>query len=228
MIPNQLRYIFAFLLLCSACQWDSGQQQDQNANTMRDLRPSTPAVSQQDWVCIPGKKVGPISLETTEQDLIALFGATNVKREQLSLEEGVIVEGTIVFPDAPNQLIIEWVPGQLYQKPAMIRIEGEQSQWITDQGIHVGSTMDELLQINGQAIQFMGFEWDYSGLVESWGENGKVNKDLIVFFAPANPEAIYPELLGEESFSSEHPKVKAAQLYVNSMMIPLSKEHPEY
>ena len=229
LIMYRYNFVFLFLLLISSCAWDSNQQDNTNdQNAVNKETESTGEIRQSDWICTPGKKVGPITPLTTEKDLVTLFGATNVKREQLSLDEGIIVEGTIVFPESPNQLIIEWMPGQLYQKPAMVRIEGEKSQWITDQGIHIGSTMDELLQKNGEAIQFMGFEWDYSGLIESWGDNGKVNHDLIVFFAPGNPEVIHPELLGDESFSSEHPKAKAAQLYVASMMIPLNKENPEF
>ena len=223
---KQIKYLIVILLLTFSCQFETDQQQESGAET--EKTEPTRAQGVQDWVCIPGQKVGPISQTSTEKDLINLFGSENVKREKLSLDEGVIVEGTIVFPERPDQLIIEWVPGQLYQKPAMVRIEGEKSQWVTEQGIRIGSTLEELLEVNGEAIQFMGFEWDYSGLIESWGENGKVNSDLIVFFAPGNPAAINPELLGDNSFSSEHPKAKAAQLYVASMMIPLNKENSEF
>ncbi len=73
-------------------------------------------------------------------------------------------------------------------------------------------------KINGKDFQFAGFEWDYSGYTNDW-QAGRISKSLAVFLEPTNPEAVYPDLLGDDLFSSNHPKAKAAQLKVRSMII---------
>ena len=220
---KKMLYVVPFLLLLLSCEWDTNNQQSNTTDSPPVTNQPKSLVGKTDWVCIPGKKVGAITPNSTEKKLVELFGAENVKREQLSMGEGEVVQGTIIYPGSPNQLIIEWLPGQLYQKAAIVRIEGEGAEWITSQGVKIGSTMDELLEINGQPISFFGFEWDYSGLLDSWND-GKINENLIVFFAPGNPDAVYPDLMGSETFSSDDPKAKAAELYVISMMIPLNEE----
>ena len=225
---KKLLYLFSFLLLILACEGENKQQNNgtTDPNSVTDQPKSTTDPAGNDkWICIPGKQVGTITPTTSEKDLIRVFGAENVKRQQLSLDEGVVVEGTIVYPESPNQLIVEWLPGQLYQKPAIVRIEGEGSKWITSQGIAIGTTLDQLLAINERPISFFGFDWEYSGLVDDWGDGGQVDQDLVVFLAPAKPDAIYPDLLGDQTFTSDHPKAKAAELYVISMMIPLNEEN---
>jgi len=39
---------------------------------------------------------------------------------------------------------------------------------------------------------------------------------------PGNPEAVFPELLGDKLFSSNHPKAKVADLRVAAMSIFLN------
>ncbi len=227
-----MKYIPLFLLLFSlgACEWETSSTNTSNAiNSTKEtpnvnVAPTTPRTVSQprsvnaQWLCIPGKQVGKIKSTSNEAAVIAAYGKENVVRRTIGLGEGETTEGTVVFPDTDNELIIEWADGQAFQKPAKIRIEKNNAQWKTDQGIGIGTTLAELQQINGKDFKFAGFEWDYAGFTNAW-EGGKVNEKLTVFLDANNPEAVMPDLMGDELFSSSHPKAAAADLRVRSLVI---------
>ena len=66
--------------------------------------------SADDWIIVPEKRLGPITRETNEQDLIKLFGAKNVKQTTIDIAEGETQQGTIIFPDDPSKTaLIFWL-----------------------------------------------------------------------------------------------------------------------
>lgn len=207
------------LLLLAGCDLETsgtgGEQQNQGivADNSQNKEPVKP-----NWDCIPGQQVGLIKAGATEVDIINSYGADQVVRRDIGLGEGESAPGTIVFPDTKNQLIIEWQDSMVYQKIARIRIEGEESDWATPQGVRIGTTLERLEAINGKPFKFFGFEWDYSGLCKDW-QGGNIDPKLSVFLNPGNPEAVYPDLLGDAEFLSTHPKASTAQLQVSSFVI---------
>jgi len=228
-----MKYIPLFLLLLSlgACEWETSNTNTSNAVTPTketpnvNVAPTTttktvaqPRSANSQWLCIPGKQVGKIKNTSSEAAIIAAYGKDNVVRRTIGLGEGETTEGTVVFPDTDNELIIEWAEGQAFKKPAKIRIEKNNTNWKTDQGIGIGTTLAELRRINGKDFKFAGFEWDYAGFTNAW-EGGKVNKNLSLFLDANNPEAIVPDLMGDDLFSSSHPKAAAADLRVRSLVI---------
>ena len=223
--------LIACLLLVVACGWETTTSNTANTVTETETpttAPSTPtetskSVSQSrsanaKWLCIPGKQVGKITASSSEAAIIATYGKENVVRQTIGLGEGEMTEGTVVFPNTPNELIIEWAAGQTYQRRANIRIEKNNTSWKTDQGIGIGTSLAALKQINGKDFKFAGFEWDYAGFTNDW-QGGQINKKLTVFLEANNPEAIYPDLVGDGLFSSAHPKAVAADLRVRSLVI---------
>ena len=178
-----------------------------------------PAVAPK-WLCIPGKQVGLIKNTSTEADIIQAYGKANVIRKTIGMGEGETAEGTIVFPDTDNEIIIEWAKNKAFQKPAKIRTEKTNAAWRTKQGIGVGTTLAQLQNINGKDFKFAGFEWDYSGRANNW-QGGNINKQVTVFLEANEPAALYPDLIGDALFDSSHPKAKAADLRVRTLVIGL-------
>ncbi|MEL6924323.1 MAG: hypothetical protein AAFO94_09765, partial [Bacteroidota bacterium] len=170
------------------------------------------------FTIVAGKRVGQITATTTEAELIQLYGESQVQRREIGMGEGETAPGTVVFPGTDNELIVEWENEKTYETISSIRIDGEQAQWTTEEGIRIGTTLDELRQINGKEFQFYGFEWDYAGTTNEW-EGGRINKNLTVILTPNQPEAAFPDLLGDQLFPSDHPKAEAADLTVSSMTV---------
>ena len=72
----------------------------------------------------------------------------------------------------------------------------------------MGSSLKELLAINGQKITFAGFGWDYGGYIQSYN-NGTLENSA-VHFRLGLAEESDNSLLGDNIFDTDMPSVKAA------------------
>lgn len=100
---------------------------------------------------------------------------------------GVFEEGTeelpysVLYPDTPNELNITWADAsrtRIYD--IRFSIGGD---WRSSTGIRIGTTFEELNELNGKPISFYGFGWDYSGAVV-WNEGKFEKSKLRVFLSP--------------------------------------------
>lgn len=182
---------------------------------------TAPVVAER-WKCIPYQQVGTIKANDTEADLINKLGQDNVTREMLGREYGETIPGTIIYEGQPNQLFIEWRDGRAYEVIEKIRIEKENAEWQTAQGIKIGTTLEELKAINGGEFEFFGFEWDYAGKVNSW-RNGKISEGITVYLTADNPKAIFPEMLGDTLFTSSFYKAAEAKLRVSTIEVNMRR-----
>lgn len=157
--PNSIIRVFILILMAMVSALAYG---DDNSAT-------------NDWICISGVRVGPITATTTESDLIKIFGKKNVAREEIHVDEGYFEIGTFVFKGTPNEIAIFWKqPNDSgLQFPDSVIIDSAGSNWKTDDGLAIGTTIEELISINGDHIVFAGFGWDYEGIIYDWG-NGKL------------------------------------------------------
>ncbi len=181
------------------------------------------SVSAEDWLIVPGERVGKVLASFTEEDLKKAYGAEKVQRTEVGVGEREMAAATKVFADTKNELIIMWKPEQPFKRIDEVRINGEGTSWKTAQGITNGSTLEALRQANKQAFKVYGFEWEYAGLANDWG-SGQLDSTFMVFLLPSNPEAVYPDLLGDAQFSSDHPAMKAAGLKVESMVLKFNRK----
>ncbi len=204
---------FFLLFTIIACDFESS-----DSNNQSDVTEKPVDTVQENWICIPNKQVGLIKANFNEADIIKAYGQENVRQEEVGIGEGEMAMASIVFPGTQNELIVEWQDGFTFQRISRIRIHQDSAQWVSEEGIKIGSTLEELININGKDFNFYGFEWDQSGAVYDW-DDGKVNAQLVVFLRPDNPEPVYPDLLGDETFSSSHQKAQAAKLVVESIII---------
>lgn len=159
------------------------------------------------WLIVPGVRVGAITPQITESDLIKVYGKTNVKKENIGLGEGETEPGTVIFPKEPAKAVgILWKDQKEGRFTREVRMTGtdHKSVWRTSQGITLGTTLKELEEINGKPFRLAGFAWDYSGTVLSW-EQGKLEKELesqgrvVLRLMPNNKvtEREYESVLGE-------------------------------
>ncbi len=176
-----------------------------------------------EWYIEPGEMVGLIKPDFTEEDIIGIYGKENVIRKELGSWEGEFTEATIVFPDSEKELKVYWEEDAPFIRIDRIRVDQKDSKWKTIGGITIDTPLERILEVNGGAFSFYGFEWDYAGLVNDWN-GGTLPSNFQVILQPENPSAIYPDLLGDRKFSTDHPKVPAADLRVLAMYFYFDQE----
>lgn len=181
-----------------------------------------------EWLIVPGERVGIITAATTEADLIAEYGADNVRDEDFYLGEGETEPGTVVFPeDDTKRLMILWSDPATRHGPVAVEISGKGSVWKTADGLGIGSTLTAVEAINGKPFSLFGFEWDYGGRVSDFmgGALGTPEGALQITFQPdydADPP--FPadqmlEVVGDSEFRSDHPVMRALDPVIYSMTI---------
>lgn len=106
-------------------------------------------------------------------------------------EEGTVERAySILYPDTDDELLIIW-DDKTQNRPHQIYVEKE-GRWRTSEGIQVGTSYEDLVEINNGPIDFYGFGWDYSGAVD-WKDGKMKDTNVRVFLAPvsAPPKSFY-------------------------------------
>ena len=170
------------------------------------------------WLINPKSNVGKIVPKSSEQDLMEAYGRENVKRSKISIGEGEFVEGTTLFPDTENELLIEWKDD--FKNPRNLTIQSDQADWKLDNGIKIGTMLSKIEKLNSTPFKLTGFEWDYPGRTVSW-EKGKLPTQLQLELEPSVdlPEKERYQVVGDSSFSSSNAIIKKMKLKVRTIYI---------
>ena len=186
-----------------------------------------------DFIIIPGIKVGPIREYTSEKQLKIFFGDSNVVASDIPIGEGEEERGTILFPnDNKKKLSILWTNDK-HNKISCIIINSDGTKWQTDKGITIGTTISELESLNKEPLIVVGFEWDGAGVVMhskngSLQELGKdilgVLSDRTLFLRALPKEDVYGlkeyrELHGDMRIMSNDYRLKKLHITVQEMII---------
>lgn len=173
---------------------------------------------------VPGERVGPVTRDTTRQELAELFGEANLQDEQVDVGEGFTKPGTTVNLSDNRSFSIVW-SDETQTQPAEVRDLG--SAWRTPEGIGVGTSLAELQDEMG-AFELYGFGWDYGGTVILRGsELAKYDNLLVLRLHPA-PEAIEesPEALqtvsSDRAYAASNPQIQELNPEVGEMIVYLS------
>lgn len=154
-----------------------------------------------EYAIIPGDRVGRIKFSFTKKDIIAAYGQKNVKEGEVYVGEGQSVKGLLVYPDTENALEIIFNERGTVD---VIFIREEGSRWTTEEGIKNGISLKEARDINGDDIQFSGFDWDYGGRTLGYGK-GKLAKygfRLNMEFQPTKPNNT-GKFQGDQEYSTK-------------------------
>ncbi len=196
---------------------------DPNART-RSM-PGTPSAGDmaRDFLIVPGKRLGAITLTTSETDLINLYGADNVGRSVVMSAGNKKEDCTVVFAQAREELRITWTDANRIKIKAIYLLYPN-SKWVTAQGMQVGISLSELVKINHAPIAFYGFNWDYSGTIVSWkaGALFKYEKHFYAVVAPRKPQnvaTLLEKFKGNKEFTSNTEGVENLDLYVERIVV---------
>jgi len=194
-----------------------------------------------EWVIVPGERVGPVTAETSDAMLAAIFGVEEVQRTDVHLGEGFTAPGTAVYPNDPVRRIEVVWSDDARTVAKEVRLTGGSSVWRTVDGISLGTTLRDIERLNGYPFQLAGFGFDYAGTIVDCGRgrlttlgcSGEDDSDriplsrvLVLRLSPdvsAMGTAEYCEVIGERFFSSGHPAMQTLDPKVYQMIIYLSR-----
>ena len=171
-----------------------------------------------DYLIVPGHRVGEILASDSEQDIVDRLGADQVDRGEFMIGEGEFVEATYVYPSSEKELILLWQEGD-FKHLREIRIRRSNSPWTTQEGITVGSTLREVELVNNSPFLLSGFGWDYAGSTLDW-QSGILDDDLTLIFA--EPKNVHKDLLGDESYPSDHKRMQSANPQISVIRVLFS------
>jgi hypothetical protein len=164
---------------------------------------------------------------SSEAQLIAKYGKGNVVRDTAYYPEGAgEYFVSVLFPNtADSRLEITWNDSITFSSLNAIMISNDSSRWKTSEGITVGTTLKELIEINKKDVKFSGLGWDYGGYV-NWDGGALQHRGLsIVLDAPAelNEGIQLDSIYGDQTISSNARLLAKMTLVVSQLT--LFKEH---
>jgi hypothetical protein len=149
------------------------------------------AVAQKnDWLIVPGQRVGPITSATTRADLNAVFGKENVEDRNLDVSEGPEAATVVFGNDTSAALAVTWDKERASEIHVCFGTPSGPCKWRTASGIRIGLPLRELEKLNGKSFQLAGYGFDGQGTVTSW-RHGALEEDpgacghLVVRLTPA-------------------------------------------
>ncbi|MEL6194335.1 MAG: SH3 domain-containing protein [Bacteroidota bacterium] len=198
------------------------------APVSRSIGPAgTTTATSQEWMVIPGKYFGNIEVNTSENDLIQLFGASKVQRGKVTTSGKKTESCTIVFPGTYDEIAITWKDNSRSKVKAVYLLSSD-SKWYLPRQISVGMSLSELTKANQGPLTFYGFGWEYSGTVNEWGKGqfAKYAKNFYVTLEPAQPSRVKNLLKsykgnGDKTFSSNIEEVEQLGLVIERIVVYL-------
>lgn len=191
------------------------------------------------YLIVPGESVGKITAETSEEDLVKLYGTENVIPCEVMVGEGEAEPGTMIYdPYYKCSIGIVWKDYNQKNKPSEVRFLGKECPWKTAQGISLGTSLKKLESLNGGPFTLLGFDWDYQGTFmnsnqgklsfldrkDATGSTSESSKILVRMYPARIPEnssksKIYQTVTGETKFSSDLPAMQELNPIIREMII---------
>nr|WP_320146911.1 hypothetical protein [uncultured Anaeromusa sp.] len=183
------------------------------------------AAAENDWLCLPFERVGPILASAKEEDLVQLFGVEQVQRRTIYVAEGTEKRDvSVIYPYSANEVILFWQDNQYGQRLSHAWMKKEGSSWRTAENITVGTPVAELNRLNGQPFRIVGFGWDYGGYIPVRQEGKLIQqKGLCLRLAPTRqlPRQYYGD--GVKVFSAD-PELLPDAVRVVSLEVTLNEK----
>ena len=140
-----------------------------------------------------------VRFDDTLATLQARLGADAVVAGPLPGAEGESLPGWTLFPDDPSRRLSVYLD-DAGAHPLMLLAGREAVAWTRADGVRIGMTSPELAQLNGGTFAFMGFDWDYGGVVTDW-RGGRLAPEG----ASAGPVTLCPRDAGPGEEPPEYP-----------------------
>ena len=194
------------IFLVVATVYACNNNKDPDKETTIEIKDESPA--QRDSTLITDSSWGLITKTTDIDALKKIYGRDNVKDESICGPECAdTLDVTILFRDTPKQIIVYWEDSAYHKRVMMAEAAIDGSPYHTADGIKVGSTLADLLKVNGKRIVFNGFGWDYGGIVTSFSD-GKLGNSSLNIHLDLLEHTDQNQLYGDRELHTDMPLVK--------------------
>jgi hypothetical protein len=214
---QSIALVFCIAVLACSCNNSSKEKNDNGTvNNPVKVIDST-LVTDSAW--------GAITSRTDFAGLQYIFGAANVKDERICGPECIdSLNVTFIYPETAKEITVYWADSAYHKTIAYMECYSEESPYRTPTGLKIGSTLSQLLALNGQKITFSGFDWDYGGSIYSYN-NGSLEKSGVGFRLGLGT---YPDnsLGGDIELNTDMPAVKKAldSIKINKLYLNFHKD----
>lgn len=231
-----MKYLLFFLLFCSlcACQnpgYDGGEKTELPKDSLIvSPLPNTvmvEGIDAADRTYVPGKRIGLITATTTPEDLTRIYGPDNVRKDSIPLGKGFFVNGYKLFPGTSSELSVIYPNEVTGSKDLQVTIDLGSTDWKSAQnGVAIGTTLEELERYNGQAFAFFGFDWDYGGVVTDWQSGALKDHRLRLGYDYENRGklTLHKTVRGEQKVVSNSPYVSDLGIRVIQIIVRLPEQ----
>jgi hypothetical protein len=159
---------------------------------------------------------------STLTQLRARFRNQNVTADKISVGEGEMVDGTVLFASDPaRRLEIAWKDTRGRARPEFVRFNGERSRWTVGAGITLGTSLREIESLNGRPFILTGFDYDYAGTIVDW-QNGLLAP---LQNGPRIFVRLQPERGADVSKAADHSELMGGRLF-NSDLAAMQRLNP--
>lgn len=186
---------------------------------------TTATATENDWVFLPGRRMGPIFKNTSEEKLVSLFGPDNLKRGKVATIGAATEPCTYIFRETPDEIAITW-KDETRTKVKAVYISNLSGRWHSPSGIKVGMTLGDLAKLNEAPILFYGFAGDYSGTISDW-KKGKISPATKGFYivlhydASKSSQEFLAQVKNEKVFNSNAEPFRHISVYVKRIVVYL-------
>lgn len=160
----------------------------------------------------------------SEQQLINRFGAENIARDTAWYPEGMgqyVV--TLLYPGTKNEVSFSWLDPEAFIGLEELEVSADSSAWTT-RGVRIGTSMTELVELNGDHFTFSGFGWDYGGYV-NWDDGELDGLSVILESSEAMmAQEQYDSLTGDRMVSTRSTAAKINNPVVRAIKLIKQRE----
>ncbi len=212
-----LAFLFGFFF--TACD-TGGDTAADDAAAVDTTAAAAPPMAEGDLTIVAGERVGAVTAQSSPDDVRNVYGSENVRDTSVYIGEGFSRPGMIVYPDSPNRIEIVWTETEPL-RPEIVYIREPGAEWRTESGVSIGTTLQELVRLNGGDFELSGFDWDYGGTVTDWkgGNLDRINLRL----GYTEGQEIPRELAGDQIISSNHPGFEGLDVRVEQIHVILNR-----
>lgn len=186
------------LLLLASCKNKKNEKIAEKEPEKKIMTDST-LVTDSSW--------GAITRNTDFEGLKKIFGADSLKDERVCGPECAdSIDVTFIYRGSTREICVYWKDSAYHKKIGMLESWNPESPYHTAGGLRMGSTMTEMLKLNGQKITFSGFGWDYGGMIQSFN-GGKLDKGSVTYHLDLS-DYTDNSLSGDTTLDTDMPAVK--------------------